>query len=176
MGATQTAGFGSASGSLWRGLTAAPVAHDGGDIVIMETLRQQYPYFHRLRVRYSEIDGQGIVFNAHYLTYFDVALTEFMRDRDFDFDAMVRNEGLDFHLVKSLVEYKLPIRQDQQIDIGVRAARIGNSSISWHLGIFGADDETCLACGEIVWVCSRVGEHKSHPLPANFRNALPAPQ
>lgn len=141
----------------------------------MDTERSLYPWFHRLRVRYSEIDGQGIVFNAHYLTYFDVALTEFMRERDFDFVAMVRNEQLDFHLVKSLVEYKLPIRMDQLIDIGVRPARVGNSSISWHLGIFPADDDTCLAGGEIVWVCSKVGEHKSHPLPQAFRNALPAP-
>lgn len=141
----------------------------------METLREQYSWFHRLRVRYSEIDGQGIVFNAHYLTYFDVALTEFMRERDFDFVEMVRTEQLDFHLVKSLVEYKLPIRMDQLIDIGVRAARVGTSSVSWHLGIFSADTDTCLACGEIVWVCSRVGEHKSHPLPDVFRNALPAP-
>lgn len=140
----------------------------------METLREQYSWFHRLRVRYSEIDGQGIVFNAHYLTYFDVALTEFMRERDFDFVEMVRTEQLDFHLVKSLVEYKLPIRMDQLIDIGVRAARVGTSSVSWHLGIFPADTDTCLACGEIVWVCSRVGEHKSHPLPDVFRNALPA--
>ena len=142
----------------------------------METLRQHYPYFHQLRVRYSEIDGQGIVFNAHYLTYFDVALTEFMRGRDFDFNAMVQDEGVDFHLVKSLVEYKQPIRFDQLIDIGVRPARVGNSSISWHLGIFGADADTCHAVGEIVWVCSRVGEHKSHPLPDMFRNALPAPE
>jgi len=142
----------------------------------METLREHYPYFHRLRVRYSEIDGQGIVFNAHYLTYFDVALTEFMRERDFDFVELVRSEQLDFHLVKSLVEYRLPIRMDQLIDIGVRAARVGTSSVTWHLGIFSADDATCLACGEIVWVCSKVGEHKSHPLPDVFRRSLPAPE
>lgn len=142
----------------------------------METLREHYPYFHRLRVRYSEIDGQGIVFNAHYLTYFDVALTEFMRERDFDFVELVRSEQLDFHLVKSLVEYRLPIRMDQLIDIGVRAARVGTSSVTWHLGIFPADDATCLACGEIVWVCSKVGEHKSHPLPDVFRRSLPAPE
>lgn len=142
----------------------------------MEMLRERYPYFHRLRVRYSEIDGQGIVFNAHYLTYFDVALTEFMRERDFDFVELVRTEQLDFHLVKSLVEYRLPIRMDQLIDIGVRAARVGNSSVTWHLGIFPADDATCLACGEIVWVCSKTGEHKSHPLPELFRRALPTPE
>ena len=140
----------------------------------METLREQYPFFHRLRVRYSEIDGQGIVFNAHYLTYFDVALTEFMRERDFDFVALVRDEQLDFHLVKSLVEYKQPIKLDQLIDIGVRPARIGTSSVTWHLGIFPADDAGCLATGEIVWVCSKIGEHKSHPLPAVFRRALEA--
>jgi len=38
--------------------------------------REHYNFFHPFRVRYSEIDAQGIVFNAHYFTYFDTAITE----------------------------------------------------------------------------------------------------
>jgi hypothetical protein len=37
--------------------------------------REQFWFFHPFRVRYSEIDGQGVVFNAHYLTYFDTTIT-----------------------------------------------------------------------------------------------------
>lgn len=33
--------------------------------------RDQFSFFHPFRIRYSEIDGQGVVFNAHYLTFYD---------------------------------------------------------------------------------------------------------
>lgn len=138
----------------------------------MNRQRDHYTWTHRLRVRYSEIDYQGIVFNAHYLSYFDAALTEFMRDLEFDFTALVKHEQLDFHLIKSTVEYVQPIRADQLIDIAVAPAKLGNSSVTWQLAIFGADQTECLATGEIIWVCSKVGEHKSHPLPELFRQKL----
>ena len=77
-------------------------------------------------VRYAEIDSQGLVFNAHYLTYFDTALTEYMREVDFDYQAMVSEENIDFHLVKSTVEYRGPIGFDDVIDIGVTVKKIGN--------------------------------------------------
>lgn len=38
--------------------------------------RQNYTFFHSLRVRWAEVDPQGIVFNGNYLTYLDVATTE----------------------------------------------------------------------------------------------------
>ncbi|HEX4937550.1 MAG TPA: thioesterase family protein [Candidatus Kapabacteria bacterium] len=131
--------------------------------------RDHYSWTYRLRVRYSEIDYQGIVFNAHYLTYFDVALTEFMREQNFDFVELVKRDQLDFHLVKSTVEYRQPIRADQLIEIGVRPGRLGQSSVTWHLAIFAEGQDDCLASGEIIWVCSKVGAHKSHPLPEQFR-------
>lgn len=130
--------------------------------------RQDFRFFHPLRVRYSEVDAQSVVFNAHYLTYFDVTLTEFLRDAGYDYHGLVAQQGLDFHLVKSTVEYLAPIRFDDELEIGVRAARIGNSSLTWALGIFRRGEETCLSRGEVIWVCAAAGSHRSHPLPADL--------
>jgi acyl-CoA thioester hydrolase len=127
--------------------------------------RAAYDHFTPFRVRYSEIDAQGIVFNAHYLTYCDVTITEYLRTLRYDYDGMVANTGLDFHLVKATVEYKQPIVKDAEIDVGIACGRIGKSSITWALAIFAKGDDEVLATGEIVWVCSKVGAHKSHPLP-----------
>ena len=41
--------------------------------------RQDFSFFHQLRVRWSEVDMQAIVFNGNYLNYFDVAFTEYWR-------------------------------------------------------------------------------------------------
>ena len=88
--------------------------------------RDQIKFFHELRVRYAEVDSQGIVFNAHYLTYFDTAITEYMRKIDYDYHALVSERGLDFHLIKSTIEYLNPIGYDDLIEIGVTVIKIGN--------------------------------------------------
>ncbi|MDE0203936.1 MAG: hypothetical protein OXK73_16055 [Rhodospirillaceae bacterium] len=71
-----------------------------------------------------------LVFNAHYLTYFDTAITEFFRALPYDYQGQVERRGEDYHTVKTLVEYYAPIRFDDEIEVGVRAARIGRSSPS----------------------------------------------
>jgi acyl-CoA thioester hydrolase len=134
--------------------------------------RDQFKFFHELRVRYAEVDSQGIVFNAHYLTYFDATLTEYMRNLGYDYHALVSKRGLDFHLVKSTVEYLKPIGFDELIEIGVIANKIGKSSLTWILGIFRKGALDCLVKGEIVWVCSQVGTNKSHPLPEDLVKLL----
>lgn len=127
--------------------------------------REAFDFFEPFRVRYSEIDAQGIVFNAHYLTYFDVTITEYLRKLAWDYDGMVADSGLDFHLVKATVEYRAPILKDSALEVGIACGRIGNSSVTWSLGIFLKDSDELLSTGEIVWVCSKVGAHKSHPVP-----------
>ncbi|TQV71216.1 acyl-CoA thioesterase [Exilibacterium tricleocarpae] len=136
--------------------------------------RDSFDFSYALRVRYSEIDAQGVVFNAHYLTYFDTALNEYMRHLDIDYQGMVEKLGVDFHLVKSTVEYLGPIHFDELIDIALRPVRIGRSSITWELAIFRSGESECLTRGEVVWVCAEVGRHQSHPIPAEFVDLLPA--
>ena len=135
--------------------------------------RQDFPFFHPLRVRYAEIDAQAVVFNAHYLTYFDTALTEYLRSLGFLYDfATIRQMGKDFHVVKALVEYKAPIYFDEQIVVGTRPWRIGRSSITFALAIFAADEPTPRATGEVIWVFTDLQTHKSTPLLPDFVAAL----
>jgi acyl-CoA thioester hydrolase len=134
--------------------------------------RDQFKFFYDLRVRYAEIDSQGIVFNAHYLTYFDTSITEYLRNIHYDYQALVSTRGLDFHLVKSTVEYLRPIGYDEIIEIGVIAHKVGKSSLTWLLAIFRKGESECLAKGEIVWVCSKVGTKRSHPLPEDLAKLL----
>ena len=136
--------------------------------------REQFWFFHPFRVRYSEIDGQGIVFNAHYLTYFDTAITEYFRALGYDQYADSQNTGIDFHVVKSLIEYKAPIRFDQEIDVGARVARIGNSSLVFELAIFLKGGSDPLVTGEIVWVYTSQQSHRPVSIPASMRELIAA--
>ncbi len=126
--------------------------------------RGDFSFSHRFRVRYSEIDGQGIVFNAHYLTYFDTAITEYFRWLPYAYKAETARSGHDFHTVKSLVEYAKPIEFDEEVDVWVRAGRIGRSSIRLDLEIHGADENDLRASGEVIWVYTNQATHKSSAL------------
>src|SRR4029079_12969103 len=67
---------------------------------------------HRIRVRYAEIDGQGVVFNAHWLTYFDDSCTRFMESLGFGPDFWVSE--FDVMLVKASLEWAGPARVAQR--------------------------------------------------------------
>ena len=62
------------------------------------------PFTHRIRVRYAEVDGQGVVFNAHWLTYFDETCTRFVR-RPWGFGPDFWIEQFDVMLVKAVLEW-----------------------------------------------------------------------
>lgn len=136
--------------------------------------RSDFRFHHPFRVRYSEVDQQGVVFNAHYLTYFDTAITEYFRALPYDYMGQVRRTGTDYHTVRSVVEYKQPIHFDQEIDVCVRAARIGRSSLTLALEIHPKGVDDLLASGEIVWVNTDQTAHKSVPLPEELVERLRA--
>ncbi|MES2027694.1 MAG: thioesterase family protein [Pseudomonadota bacterium] len=134
--------------------------------------RDRFRFFHPFRVRYSEIDGQGVVFNAHYLTYFDTTITEYFRALGYDQFADAKASGVDFHVVKSVIEYKAPILFDQELDVAARVARIGNSSLVFELGIFPRAGDHLFATGEIVWVNTDQATHRPVPIAQTIRDLI----
>ncbi|WP_458760370.1 acyl-CoA thioesterase [Afipia sp. TerB] len=134
--------------------------------------RDQFHFFHPFRVRYSEIDGQGVLFNAHYLTYYDTTITEYFRALDYDQYTDAKKTGVDFHVVKAVVEYKAPIRFDQELDVGARVARIGNSSMVFELAIFPKGGAELLATGEVVWVNTDQRTHRPAAISDNIRRLI----
>ena len=131
--------------------------------------RADFPFAFPFRIRYSEIDGQSIVFNAHYLTFFDTTITEFMRWLGYDYAGEVKKTGLDFHTVKTLVEYKAPIYFDEEIKVAIKAARIGRSSLTFALAIFGKAGDDLRATGEVVWVFTDQKTRETVPVPDKLR-------
>jgi len=134
--------------------------------------REQFNFHYSFRIRYSEVDAQGIVFNAHYLTFFDTAMTEYLRHINYDYVNEVKDRNEDFHTVKTLVEYKSPIYFDQIIDVCLRVKKIGNSSLTFYIEIHPEDKDNCLAPGEVIWVNSDQKSHKSCPLSDTIKDKI----
>jgi acyl-CoA thioester hydrolase len=84
------------------------------------------PFVHRLRVRYAECDRQGVVFNAHYFAYFDVAMTELWRAAMGHYDAMIER-GLDMVVAEARARFHDSAHFDDEIDLEVAVERLGTT-------------------------------------------------
>jgi acyl-CoA thioester hydrolase len=132
--------------------------------------RDAFRFFHPLRVRWAEVDPQSIVFNGHYLTYADVAITEYFRALGIAYPADLSRDGGDFFAIKTVLEYLAPARFDDLLEIGVRVGRLGRSSLSFNLGIWRGGD--ALTAGEVVYVHADSASRSSRPLPQWLRDKV----
>ena len=128
---------------------------------------------HPIRVRWSEIDSQNIVFNGHYLTYFDIAITEYWRAIGVNYpDGFIQTHGCDLFAVKATVEYHGSARFDDVIQVCARALKIGRSSMTFQMAIYrdsGGAEPAHLTSGELIYVCANPDTKQSMPVPESMR-------
>jgi acyl-CoA thioester hydrolase len=132
--------------------------------------RSDFAFSHPLRVRWAEVDRQGIVFNGHYLTYFDVGITEYWRAIGHPYPDALLKHGSDTFAVKATIEYKAPACYDDLLEVRVRVGRIGRTSLQFLLEIHRG--ETQLISGELIYVNSDADTRKPIPVPAFLREAI----
>ena len=136
----------------------------------MNPKRTDFRYRERLRVRWAEVDMQKIVFNGHYLMYFDTAVAGYWRALALPYhDTMAALQG-DLFVRKATVEYLGSARYDDQCDIGLRCARIGSSSLRFEAALFRGD--ALLVSGELVYVFADPAAQTSRPVPDPLRAVL----
>lgn len=136
-----------------------------------ETLRKSdFRFFHRLRVRWAEVDMQKIVFNAHYLMYFDTAIADYWRAMALPYEEAMLALGGDLYVRKATIEFNASARVDDVLDVGMKCVRVGNSSILFHGGLFRGD-ELLVTC-ELVYVYADPATQTSKPAPPLLREIL----
>jgi acyl-CoA thioester hydrolase len=127
------------------------------------------PFVHELRVRYGECDPQGIVFNANYLLYFDVAFTEFWREAVGPWQEMVGN-GVDVVVANAGLRFRQPARYDDVVACELRVAELGETSITTEMRI--VRDETLLVVATLEHVCVDGQTWKRTAFPDFVRDGL----
>jgi acyl-CoA thioester hydrolase len=123
----------------------------------------------RLRVRYSECDQQGVVFNGHYLFLYDVALTELWREAIGPYDEMVAN-GADLVVAEARLRYLSGARFDEELDIDMPIAQLGTTSMTLS-PVFHVGDRVVVE-GEMRHVFVEPGTRKKREIPADIRASL----
>ena len=138
----------------------------------MSSSRSDFRFFERLRVRWAEVDMQSIVFNGHYLMYFDTAVAGYWRALAMPYHETMAYLGGDLYARKASLEYNASARYDEQLEVGVRTQRIGNSSMVFACAVYrGAQ---LLVAGELVYVFADPATQTSKPIPQEFRELLQA--
>lgn len=126
-------------------------------------------FVHQLRVRYSECDQQGVVFNGHYLFYYDVALNELWRDRIGLYHEMV-DRGFDVVVAEANIRFRAAARFDDLLDIAMAVKHLGTTSLiiapEFRVG------DAVIADGEIRHVFVDPKTLQKKPMPDDIRGAL----
>jgi acyl-CoA thioester hydrolase len=123
-------------------------------------------YRHEIRVRYGEVDLQGVVFNAHYLAYCDDAADTWLRSipggiADGDWDIMVVKAEITWHGSAGLHDVLA-------IDVGVR--RFGNSS--FDVGFEGSMGDRRVFSATLTYVAVAPNTTRPIPVPEPFRGSV----
>ena len=124
---------------------------------------------HRLRVRYGECDPQGVVFNANYLGYIDVILTEFWREAFGSYNAML-DAGADMVVAESRIRYLGSAAFDEEVDFELRVARLGNTALETLID--ARVGERPVVAGEMRHVFIDPPTKQKRPMPDDIREAL----
>ena len=132
--------------------------------------RQDFRFFHRLRVRWVEVDMQKIVFNGHYLMYFDTAISDYWRALALPYEEAMRHLGGDLYVKKASIEYHASARFDDRLDVALKCVRVGTSSMVFSGAIFRGID-LLITC-ELIYVFADPATQTSRPVPDALRRLL----
>ena len=135
-------------------------------------IRSDFRTLERLRVRWVEVDLQKVVFNGHYLSYFDIAMAGYWRAAALPYAQTLAHLSGDLFVRKATVEYHGSARYDDLLDIGLRCSRVGTSSLLFEGAAFLQD--RLLATCELVYVFTEAHAATPAPVPSSLRDALRA--
>lgn len=132
--------------------------------------RKDFRLAHRLRVRWAEVDMQKIVFNGHYLMYFDNAMADYWRALAVPYEQAMHQLGGDLYVKKASVEYFASAKYDDVLDVCLKCTRLGNSSLTFTGGIFSGSK--LLVSAELIYVYANPATQTSQPIPAALRSVF----
>jgi acyl-CoA thioester hydrolase len=133
--------------------------------------RSDYAWFRPLTARWMDNDVYGHVNNAHYYSYFDTVINQYLIERG----------GLDLRagpvvgfVVSSSCDYFRPVAYPDGLEVGLRVDRTGKSSVHYGVAVFAAGDDAARAAGKVVHVFVDRQASTSVEIPEPIRRALEA--
>lgn len=131
--------------------------------------KSEFKYLSNIATRWNDNDIYGHINNIVYYSFFDTAVNKYL----------IEEAGLNIHdaeivayVVNSSCNYFSSLSYPEQVQVGVAVSKLGNSSVTYKLGIFKSCSEEAFALGEFVHVFVNRTNHTSVPIPKNIREKL----
>lgn len=134
--------------------------------------KSDFRFMTKIRVRWMECDGQGIVYNGAYLGYLEIGQAEYYRNLGFAIYIIPQSGYFDFVVVKSTQEFKAPAKVDEIIELHVRVSNIGNTSLTLNLEIYAEGNDRLLTSIETVYVGYDTATESTRPVPDAIRELV----
>jgi acyl-CoA thioester hydrolase len=126
-------------------------------------------FTHRIRVRYGECDPQGVVFNANWLAYCDIVITELWRELIGDYSGMVA-QGADMMVAEAGIRFRGAARFDDVVEFQLSVTRLGETALSTRVEARVDGNLAIEATMRHVFVDP--GTNTKRPIPDDIRAAL----
>ena len=134
--------------------------------------RQDFRSFTSIEVRWAEVDAQKIVFNAHYLMYADVAISNYWRQLAITYETGFASLGGEMFVKKAGTVFHGSATLGDVLDVGIRCVKQGNTSLQFEAGIFRGME--LLNTVELVYVFADAATQAPKPVPQSLRDLLTA--
>ena len=134
--------------------------------------KSDFRFMTKIRVRWMECDGQGIVYNGAYLGYLEIGQAEYYRNLGFAIYIIPQSGYFDFVVVKSTQEFKAPAKVDEIIELHVRVSNIGNTSLTLNLEIYAEGNDRLLTSIQTVYVGYDTATESTRPVPDAIRELV----
>lgn len=130
-----------------------------------------YKFYTSIKVRYGDLDPQGHVNNARFLTFFEHARVYYLRELGlFHEEQSFMDIGIIIANIN--ITYHAPIAWKDKIKIGTRTTRIGNKSIITDQCVVSKDTTITYASGTVVLVMYDYHSNKTIPVPQTWRETI----
>jgi acyl-CoA thioester hydrolase len=128
-----------------------------------------FKYSALTRVGFSDTDAQGIVYYGRYLPYFDQARVEYARHLEM---LATGPEEHEFVMRANTIEYLAPARFDDLVEVFIRVARIGTTSVTYECAAYRVDDDILMVTATQTLVLVDLDERKACPVPEWFKEKI----
>lgn len=131
--------------------------------------RDEFDVLYPITTRWMDNDIYGHVNNVTYYSYFDTAINRYLIEVG---ELDINNAPVVGYVVSSNCQFKKPVAYPDALEAGLRVVRIGNSSVTYELGLFRSGDWEPAALGQVVHVFVDREQNRAVPIPQNIRGAL----
>jgi acyl-CoA thioester hydrolase len=128
-----------------------------------------FKYASFTRVGFSDTDAQGIVYYGRYLPYFDSARVEYHRHLDL---LPAGEQEREFVMRANTIEYHAPARFDDLLEVFIRVANVGRTSIAYECAAYGVEEDVLMATAEQTLVLVDLDARRPCPIPDWYRERI----